>query len=247
MSVDNFKLWGEVHQDLQNATTNDTSGAVGVSRRGALHVAPWGKPLYNIAEVGQYFLATNPTPGTGVAGIAAADGNNDLENLVHINNESSAGTGKRIYLDYIRLQPTAAGANGTTTTWVAKIDSADRYASGGSEITPVNVNMDSTTASTAEGYFGAVVTSAASSQRVLGHGTIRSVITVVGDSYLFDFGGDKKVPMSGLATAGTAALHAVIPVAPVVLGPGDSFMLQLNAASQSGASSYEFQIGWWEL
>ena len=34
--------------------------------------------------------------------------------------------------------------------------------------------------------------------------------------------------------------------APVVIGPGHSYMFQINAAFQTGASSFEFVLGFWE-
>lgn len=247
MALDDTKIWGETHQDLPGVSANSTNGPLNSTRRGALHVEPFGKGLYSIAELGQYFIATNPTPGTGIAGIAAADGNNDEENLVYVYNADTASGGKRIYLDFLKLAVTAAGANGTNISFVSKIDNMVRYTSGGSAITELNTNMDSSASSVATIYVGALVTTAASAyQRLVGHGPIRNVITVVGDRYLVDFGGQKNIA-AGLVTSGTAISHILIPHAPVVLGPGDCWMFQVNAASQSGASSYEFELGYWEL
>lgn len=247
MALEDRKLWGETHRDQQGVSTNGTNGPIGSSRRGYLHTYPFGKGTYSLADVGQYFVATNPTPGTGIAGIAAADGNDDLENLVSVYNEDTAAGGKRIYLDFLHLVVTAAGTAGSTTTFVSKTDSSDRYTSGGSAITEVNVNRDSSTASIARLHFGALVSPAATSQRLVGHGRIRSVITVVGDTYVVDFGSAGRGYSSSLATAGTAIAHIVIPHVPVIIGPGHSWLFQINAASQTGASSYEFQLGYWEV
>lgn len=206
-----------------------------------------GKALYALADQGQYFTATNTTPGTGIDGIAAADGNSDLENYFHLLNSDTASGGKRIYLDYLIMRPTAAGTNGTTTEWVSKIDTTTRYTSGGSAITPVNPNADSSNATIATLRAGALVTTAASAQKIVGHGMLRSVIKVIGDMYIYDFGAESLPHFSNLSTVGTAIAQIHVPHPPVILGPGHAWMFQINGASQSVAASYEFQLGWWEM
>jgi hypothetical protein len=247
MALEDRKLWGETHQDLMGASANNTNGPLGSTRRGALHVAPWGSPASNLAEVGQYFVATNPTAGTGIPGIAAADGINALENLISVYNADTAAGGKRIYMDYLTLRLTAAGTSGTDLAYVHHIDSTDRYSSGGSAITEVNPNMDSASTSVGTVYFGALVTSAASAQRLLGGGVLRVVIGVVGDVYSFSFhGGGQPTNAAGIINA-TAPVSMHTNLCPVVIGPGDCWLFQTNASSQAGAISWEFEMGWWEL
>ena len=247
MSLEDRKLWAETRRDLPSTISEGSPGPLRGSRRGELAVQQLHGKLHGLADEGSYFVATNPTVGTGVAGIAAADGFDDLETLAFLRNTESAATGKRIYLDYILLVPTAAGTNGTTFSFAAKIDKGNnRFASGGSAITPVCPNMDSTNTSVATLRFGAVVTTAASADaRLVASGLLRSVIKVVGDRYLFDFGTTDRGLGSHLV-AGTAIANITIPCAPVVLGPGQMFLLHEFAASQSAAASYTFEMGWWE-
>lgn len=246
MALEDRSIFGEAHADKPNMSNNNAATRLRCSRRGDLGVYPVGKGVYGLCDEGSYFVATNPTPGTGIAGIAASDGNNDLENLICVYNAATAAAGTRIYLDYLQLLVTAAGTNGTTTEWVSKIDDSDRYTSGGSAITEVNCNMDSTESTSARLHFGALVSPAASNQRLVGHGTLRSVIAVVEDTYTFDFGAGVSGMTSSLQTTGTAVAHIYVPHAPVILGPGDSWLFQINAASQTAASSFEFQLGFWE-
>lgn len=216
------------------------------SNRGDAVAMPLGKARCTLAEEGSYFLATNPTIGTGVAGIAATGAFADAESFFCLRNDNSVASGKYIVLDRLTLTTTAAGASGTTTQFASKIDEGDRYTSGGAAVTPVNPNRASSVASGATLYSGALVTTAATSAaRLLDSGTLRTVITVVGDKYVFDFGGDTALP-SAQATAGVAQLHMLVNHSPVVLGPGDSWVFSMFAASQSGASSFEFALGWWE-
>ena len=203
-----------------------------------------GKAAYAYADEGSYFVARNPTVGTGIAGIAAADGPEGLENLLYIENGHAS---KRIYLDYLRLEVTAAGTNGTTTVFISATSPTARYTSGGSTITPVSTNLGAGVASSAVVRFGALVTTAVpAAGAVVGGGKLRNgVITVVGDQYTFDFGG-YQCDMPTLILNGTAQGFVTIRHAPVVLDPGHCFTLEVYAASQSAASSFEFQLGYIE-
>jgi len=246
MGFDDVKLYGEAHQDQQEAVANDTNGPVGLSRRGKLHVAEHGKPAYGAAEQGQYFVATNPTAGTGIAGFAAADGINNLQNTLSVFNRNSAASGKRIYLDFLTVMVTAAGANGTDLAYVMHTDTVTRYTSGGSAITPVCTNADAESESGARIHFGALVSPAASAQRLISGGVLRVVIGVVGDVYNFNFGGRGEASAQGIINA-TAPVVMNVGVPPVSIGPGDSFLWQTNATSQTAGISWEFQLGYWVL
>lgn len=198
---------------------------------------------HQLADEGSYYVIGNATPGTAIAGHAAATTYDQTKPLLYINNGSST---KRIYLDYIRLFLTNAGTAGTNVRLDFEIDDIARRTSGGTAITPQCPNMDFTTASAATVYFGAVVSPAAGSNvRRVGTSIHRSVIGVVGDSYTMTFGS----PVSGvkaLITSGTAIAHTVIEHCPIILGPGDSLCMIQWSASQSGAYQFEFEAGFWE-
>jgi hypothetical protein len=249
MSLEDRKLWAETHRDLPGTAYSEGATApLRGSRRGELFTSALaGSKMHALADEGSYFVATNPTIGTGVAGIAAADGFDDLETLAFLRNTESSSTGKRLYLDYILLRPTAAGTNGTNFSFAMKIDKGNnRFASGGSAITPVSPNMDSVAASVATLRFGAVVTTAASADaRIVASGLLRSVIKVVGDTYLFDFGASTR-NLGAHIVAGTAIANIIVPCPPVVVGPNQMFLLHEFAASQSAAASYTFEMGWYE-
>lgn len=215
------------------------------ARAEAYALALLGSKLALLADEGSYFVATNPTPGTGVAGKAAPTALADTAALMHVhNNETDLLKGKRLYLDFLLLRPTAAGTNGTNFNLTQKIDRGPtRYASGGSNITPVNPNMGSSETSPAVVKVGDLTLGAAtSSARLVHHEQVRSVIKVIGDKYLLTFG-NSSPPTIGMAMEGTAqaAIHLACP--PVVLGPGDQWCLHEWAASQSVAAGYEFVLG----
>lgn len=200
-----------------------------------------------LADEGSYFVATNPTPGTAIAGIAAANGLDDTEALLFLRNASSST--KRVYLDYIMLRTVAVGTNGTTMAIAMKTDSGtSRFASGGSAITPVNPNQASDTGTAIDLLrFGAVVPTAASTEvRLVHHAKLRNAIKVAGDTFVFAFGGQPTSMLANQSGETTTPLYQLITCPPVILGAGDTFLLHEFAASQSVAATYEFALGWWE-
>lgn len=249
MALEDRKLWAETHRDLPGTAYGEgVAVPLRGSRRGELYtsqIAP-GK-LHALSDEGSYFVATNPTVGTGIAGIAASDGFDDLETFLFLRNTESNSTGKRLFLDYILMRVTAVGTGGTNFSFAMKLDKGNnRFTSGGSAITPVSPNMDSVAAAIATVRAGAVVTAAASADaRLVASGLLRSVIKVVGDAYLFDFGAAAKA-MSSHIVAGTAIANVVVPCPPVVVGPNQMFLLHEFAASQTVGASYTFEVGWWE-
>lgn len=198
----------------------------------------------SLANEGSYYVATNPTMGTGIAGIAASTSFDATEHLLHIRNTHAT---KRLYLDFVDLVVTAAGAAGTTTGFTMTCDKGTtRYTSGGSTLTPVNPNLDASgTASDVTIKFGALVTTAATADvRPLGDFLVRTVIKVVGDSYRFTFGEhNASWQLAGASLDGTTSAKVTIPCPPVILGENDQFLLSDWAASQTGASSYQVRIG----
>jgi len=231
-----------------SAVADSVYGNVRTGRFGEVYVQSlMGGKMNPAADEGTYFHITNPTPGTGIAGIAAADGFDAAESLLHIRNGATAAETTRVYLDYIRLQATAAGTNGTNYSLAMTLDTGTtRYTSGGSSLTPYSTNMQTSGAGSCTVKCGALVTTAASaSVRLLGSFLVRTVIKVIGDSVLIKFG-DSATSLSSHIVAGTAIANTIINMPPVVLGPTDQFLLHEFAASQTVGASYEITAGWVE-
>jgi hypothetical protein len=87
-----------------------------------------------------------------------------------------------------------------------------------------------------------VASAASTSARLLGGGVWKISIPVVGDTYTACFG-NLQFPMgSSIATIANNAYNHP----PVVIGPQQCFLFYLWLPSQSGATSYEIEMGWWE-
>jgi hypothetical protein len=246
-NFDFVTVQGNPQRELPGAQVNSSLQPVRTGRYMEPYVqAVTGAKLWTSADEGSYFTATNATLGTALSGTAAPTAFSATVALLSLYNNNTVASGKRIYLDWIQLEVRAAGTNGTSFQFAQSIDSGNRFSSGGTAITPVNVNMDSTASTNAVLNFGALTATAASaSVRRAKHGQIRSVIKVIGDVYLFTFG--QSVPaLAGMPLEGT--LQAMIPIQcpPVVLGPNQTFLLHEIAPSQSVAATYEFSMGWSE-
>lgn len=245
--TDDIRPLGQARTALPSAPyANGTQNPWPADRWGHQFVAPWGgAKLASIAQQGAYFTATNATLGTAITGTAAPTAFSATVALMSLYNSAAAG-GKDIVLDYLHLQPKAAGTNGTNFLYAMSGDRINRYSSGGTAVTPVNPNMLSDATSLATLNVGALTAAAAgTSVRRLAHGQLRTVIKVIGDSYLFTFG-DTSQKLAGIPLEGTTQAALVIPCPPVIIGPGCSWLFHEIAASQSVAATWEFSMGWWE-
>ncbi len=198
------------------------------------------------ADEGSYFLARNATPGTAQAGHAAPTTHDTAKPFILLKNGAEAN-GRRVYLDYLKLLVTAAGTGGTLNYATHTVDKARTPGTGGVALTVVNTNLQSTRSTVlSSALAGPIVPGESNSAeaRIVAHQRARTVIPVVGDVLLFNFGG-AAIP-SGAVMAGTTELERVIHCPPIVIGPGDSYHLVLWRASQSAAASYEVELGFWE-
>lgn len=229
---------------------SDSSASVNPTRTGSrleAYVLPLGAKQTLFADEGSYFSTYNVTDGTGIAGHAApVQGDLSTKPLLHLFNGS---TTKSITIDFVRLRATAIGAGATTTDFTAWVDQAGATCktSGGTVATAVNCRSDNPNTTGAVISFGAVVATAAASERRLDHQRVRSTVSVVEDQYFFTFGASGYGPATGgITMAGTGVLAAHVHMPPVVILPGGNFKLVEWAASQSGAHSFEYTLGYWE-
>lgn len=221
--------------------------------RGGQYGEAYTIPIFNNAmgasDEGSYFVATTPTPGTGVAfGGAAITAFNDTTGagLVLINGDVPSQTAKRLYLDYIKLILTVIPTSATNIQLAVKLDNVQsRYTSGGSVITPVNPNGDVGAASVARVAFGALTLAASSSAaRILGRAPVRTIAPLVNDKYLLTFGSLPDVASQNYALATAGAFTAGFP--PIIIGPNQVLSVHSWGTAQAAAPSFELEMGWIE-
>lgn len=247
--ADDTRPLGVTGRTLPSGTADNVQAVQRLGRYGEQYMLPAGGSRRSmLADEGSYFFAQNATidAATTLAGHAApvlAD--LYTKAFVFMRNDDAVTSLKRVYLDYIYIQVITAGANGTSDNWAAECDTgATRLSSGGTDLTKVNPNMQSSNTSVCTLKGGAPVLAAATAnQRKMGHGVFRPAIALTGDKYLFTFGTDAFSENNVVATATT---HHVVPMPPIVLGPQDQFALHLYAPSQNAAGVYKLSMGWWE-
>lgn len=217
-------------------------------RYGAAHVR---NELRSWVEDGSYFRALgNATPLTGVAQAITTAFSATAVPLVMVNGSST----KRIIPHYIRLTNTAAGSTTTSSAFAISIDSANRYSSGGTDISGLIYNCNSAlgpTTSVSVLRIGTVTAAAAGAgTRYLSHGQLKvqaAPCWTVGDEVLFTFGEPANAGAMG-AINGAAAITVLKNLGPVVLGgQNSSLLLHLwNVANATTAPSWAWEIAWWE-
>lgn len=212
-------------------------------RYGEAYTQPLGGSNWSFADEGTYYVVNNATLATGIAGHAApVVADTSTKPLFFIYN----GTSKRLIMDYLFLEVTAAGTNGTIHYTTIYLDNAGvtSRTGGGTEIT-VFANANSAVSAQTSGlscYFGAV-TAVMSSPVKVGQQIVREVIPVVQDTVTMKFGGPNAGEHSALTTAGTATNHCVQHFAPLVVAPGGNLNISQIRPSQSAAASYQFSAG----
>lgn len=235
------------------ADSASTRVGLRASKWGELVNLPYNAKMTQQADEGSYFVATTPTPGTGIIGAAssvAADALAFIKADLYIENTGASGAApdnKRIYLDYLKLIVVTAGAASSTLHYTTHVDTCatSRYTSGGTAITPLNVFEPSSSTQNSLIYFGALVIAAGNSCRLIGNGLLRQHIEIAGDTYIINFGGDSSAAGIGSDMAGTTSPIVTVNHCPVVIPPKCCFQLLTWAASKTTGTTYEMELGYW--
>jgi hypothetical protein len=208
------------------------------------------------ADLGNYFVALSPTPGTGIANTVTTEttlAQAETYPYLSIFNGSTFLNPVNIYPLYLRLTMTAANAVSTVMRFTLESDQGNRITTipaATGILTINNVNMGSGNKSQAQIYAGTgIVASAATKQaRILGNQSFRNggVVSVVGDVYQFNFGSTEQIDPMSLVENGTAVCNVTYGFAPVVIGPNQSFLVLQWAAAQTTAPAFEIELGYVE-
>lgn len=210
---------------------------------------------YAAADEGNFYVATNPTVGTGIATTTSVVDDAATASATHAQNvpvfnmqngyPNSDPQLRTIYLQYLKMTVTAAPTSATAWSYAIRADNVSRYTSGGTTIVPVNVNTNSGNKSAAILNFGAVVTTnlPSASARLVSTGQVQSTIPVVKDVWIFTFG-DIVMPTNILTAS--AAKNINVPAGPVIVGPGWNINFEMWGASNAGAPAWEFELGFIE-
>ena len=213
---------------------------------------------HKLADEGSYFVATNPTVGTGLA-YPVTTVFSGTTAMFYLRNGATAGdmAAKRVYLDYIKIVVTVVPATTTVSGYAGVLDPGVARAaksiqsgtlSNAAAITGVAPNSDMSSASVLDTFWAqsggtALVLSAASgSAKTVTRGNLGG-LPILGDELMIQFG------QSDVGSYGATAVASrkVTQAAPVVIGPQASYAFHMFfTANATTGLSYEFEVGWWE-
>lgn len=256
MPSQQVKDYGEVHRVLPIPFGDNNDAPMRVGRYGESYSQNPVTSKYVLADEGTYFVATNPTPGTGVAygsGGTQTSFSDTVPFLIFQNTDTVGNpVAKRLSLDYIKIIQFSGTAPASTTSvqLAAKIDSALRTNTSGTmtTITPVGANMDMPSNPVGKVLVpaGAVATipAATTAARIVGREQIKGGPTLLLDQYNLSFGCFDAATSGGYLT--TVANYNSR-MAPVVLGPQQSLVIYLwLPAGATNPFTFEFECAWWE-
>lgn len=209
-------------------------------------------PRQGLAAAGKYFVATNPTPGTGVlfgtvtAFSATADG------LFTISNNNPVG-GPVIYLDMLTLNMSGTAPTATTVAKLAVFNETGIVApsAGNVAITPRNVLIGGAPSNAViNGFSSAAMTipAAVGTRTLVANISIPTSLGITGDSYIVQFGGDAASNAGLTAVRATAAARIVVHAPPVSIAPQTTSILDFWWLTQAtNGPTFEFELGYSEL
>lgn len=225
------------------------------SRYGEPYVLPLFTTKHALADEGSYFTAMNATPGTGIAQTAAVTSFTDTIAFMVIKNNAAVGSNVRLYLDRLKLILTASATAIASVDFLVKLDTIDRSpttASTGTTLTPVNVNMDDSSASNAviiayNATASMTVAASSASARKVTRAHAATGLGFAGDSLIVQFGATEASSTMGLtAVRAVGASQTVCEAAPVIIGPQQTAVLYRWSLTEAAAVSYEYELSWFE-
>lgn len=215
---------------------------------GQINQVGWRQAL---AAAGQYYVFTNPTPGTGVlfgtvtAASATADG------LFTISNNNAPG-GRTIQLDYLMLNMSGTAPTATTVMKMdAFVESGIVAPSAGNvAVVPRPLNpAGPATGAVINGFSSAAMTipAAVGTRTLVGNWSIPTNLGITGDTYTVLFGGDPTATPGLTAVRATAAANVVAAAPAITIPPQYTAILNMWWLTQAtNGPTFEFQAGYLE-
>lgn len=192
-----------------------------------------------LARDGSRWVATN-VPGTPIVSTNAAAFAATTPALIIQNNNPLGG--RYVYPVRVKLTATAIGTSSTNWDVQWLMDNVKRYSSGGTTISPTNPNPNVNAGATgAQVFFGALTAIAANASRIIAADRVRTVIKVIGDETVFEFG-DSVPKAVGMPTDGTLQLSKTCQICPVGIPPQMSLLMYEYGASQAAAASFDMIV-----
>lgn len=197
-----------------------------------------------LADEGSYYTVNNAQTGLATAAAPTAFSATNPFLTIYNNASPSDDFAKRIYFDYMTFVATAPGTGGTNLQFAIVADRGNRYSSGGTLLSTIGINQSVSLNSGAKINAGNVTATAAtaSARTLVGNRYMKGAIPVIGDQYTIRFGNTDVTDQLVTSTITFSSNN----VGPIVIGPDETLLVYFWLPSQSAASSYVPEIGYWE-
>lgn len=202
-----------------------------------------------------YFVATNPTLGTGVQYALKTSFSATANGLFTVTNNNPL-TGSKIYMDSISLLMTGTAPTATTVMVFNLFveQGVVTPSAGNAVITAVSPNSgtaNSATNALINAYTGAAamtIPAAVGTRRSIGSVYLPTSLGITGDTYVLQFGPSMPAASAGLtAVRATAAATIIGNAPPVVLAPNTSLIVDCYWLTQaSTAPTFEYSLNYME-
>lgn len=233
-------------------TPDGRYGPVRLDRTNEMIVENLWNSLHQLAIEGSLYVATTPTPGTGIT-LTSATGTtySATQGIFAVNNLDSlpslGNVGKDIIPLWLKLIITAAGTAGTDDHFASVLDQGVRASGGTATLTGKNVNPNFAANDVIAQIIAGVPTLAAATGnvRILGRAEGRKAAApayIVGDVVTFLFGAVEGVQAQAITP--TTAIGLVLHLPAVIIPPGWSWALLEWMTARSAAQSAEIEFGY---
>lgn len=207
-----------------------------------------------LAGNGNYFVVTNPTPGTGIVAATVTAFSATANGLFVIANQGS----KTIYLDYLSLIMSGTAPTATTVARFEVFNETGIVTGTGNVATrtPVGVNtgLSQATGAIVQSFAAGQITipaaASGATRRLQSVAALPTSLGITGDNYVVQFGPDALAPSSSALTAvrATAAARLVTQCAPVVIAPQTTSWINMWWLTQAtNAATFEFELSYCEI
>ena len=194
------------------------------------------------ADQGNYFVATTPTPGTGIISSGSVQAYTlTTPYLVLFNNGPF-----NVYPTFMRTCVSVVDVTASAATFYTfSYNAGNQVTSGGTALTINNTNSGSAISSGVTATVGAITApGGAGGNKVTSHSKIRSLtVQVIHDSVTINWGHSSQSLLSTLINNTTTHSDVVFNVAPVVITPGNSLVMVRWSNSGTTGVTNEFELG----
>lgn len=239
-----FNSLMEVDRTQPHAELDGTDIDARLTRYREQAVVNFIQTKHPLADEGSYYNINNAQTGLATAAAVTAFSATNPFLTIYNNSSPSDDFAKKIYFDYLTLVTSAPGTAGTNLQFAIVADRGNRYLSGGTTLLPVGINQSVSLNSGARINAGNLTASTPTTgaRTLVGNRFMKGAIPVIGDQYQVRFGTSDLADQIATATITFSTNNT----GPIMIGPDETLLVYLWLPSQSAASSYIPEMGYWE-